>query len=153
MAKAGPVAPIQLPKGAIARVNLGQSFAEYDKVLERTNVYVETPAIRAALDTSRAKCFFVGRRGTGKTAITFYLERSAPKYTVLLLPQLMTPIEKFYSPAEMQDIHQRPFKSLVSSFKRAILDEAISEWIKRGSFSYASLDYSLILLAKEERML
>ena len=62
---------ISIPKGALARIELGQSFAEYDQVLTKPNVFVETPAIRAALNPSRSKCFFVGRRGTGKTAITY----------------------------------------------------------------------------------
>lgn len=36
----------------------------------------------------------------------------------------------------MQDVHQQPFKSLVASFKRAILDEVIKFWIQRGVFGY-----------------
>ncbi|MGA2426592.1 MAG: hypothetical protein ABSG07_21530, partial [Terriglobales bacterium] len=65
---ARPASVPKLPKGSLKRLTLGQSFAEYDKVLEKSNVFVETPAIRAALDLERSKCFFVGRRGTGKTA-------------------------------------------------------------------------------------
>ena len=73
MAKAAVV--VKIPKGTLKRLTIGESFAEYDMVLEKSGVFVETPAIRAAKDTSRAKCFFVGRRGTGKTAITLFLER------------------------------------------------------------------------------
>src|SRR5258708_6169452 len=36
----------------------------------------------------------------------------------------------------MQDVHQQPLKSLVSSFKRAILDQVLRHWIPRGRFSY-----------------
>src|SRR5262245_41622143 len=62
-----------LPKDALARINLGQTFAENDKILLLPNVFVKTPASQAALEPSRSKCFFVGRRGTGKTAISTYL--------------------------------------------------------------------------------
>ena len=126
----------KLPKGSLKRLTLGQSFAEYDKVLEKSNVFVETPAIRAALDLERSKCFFVGRRGTGKTAITFYLQNKQPNSTILVLPELLTPIEDYFATEVMSDTHQRPFKSLVASFKRAMLDEVISGWIKRGLFSF-----------------
>jgi hypothetical protein len=126
----------KLPKGSLKKLTLGQSFAEYDKVLEKSNVFVETPAIRAALDLERSKCFFVGRRGTGKTAITFYLQNKQPNSTVLVLPELLTPIQDYFTAELMSDIHQRPFKSLVASFKRAMLDEVISGWIKRGLFSF-----------------
>ncbi len=30
------------------------------------------------------------------------------------------------------DVHQRPFKTLVTSFKRALIDEVIASWVKRG---------------------
>lgn len=126
----------KLPKGSLKKLTLGQSFAEYDKVLEKSNVFVETPAIRAALDLERSKCFFVGRRGTGKTAITFYLQNKQPNSTVLVLPELLTPIQDYFTAELMSDTHQRPFKSLVAGFKRAMLDEVISGWIKRGLFSF-----------------
>jgi hypothetical protein len=128
--------PTKLLKGALKKLTLGQSFAEYDLVLERSNVFVETPAMRSALDTRRSKSFFVGRRGTGKTALTLHLEALQPKNTILVLPQLLTPIEDYFSVEVMADTHQRPFKSLVASFKRAILDEVIAGWIKRGLFSF-----------------
>ncbi len=127
---------VHIPKGTLKRLTLGQSFAEYDRVLEKAGVFMETPPLRAAVDTARSKCFFVGRRGTGKTAISLYLERTFPKKTLLLLPQLLTPIEKFFSVEEMLDVHQRPFKSLVCSFKRAILDEVMLGWIRNGLFSF-----------------
>jgi hypothetical protein len=127
----------KLPKGTLRRLTLGQSFAEYDKVLEKENVYVETPALRAATDGGLGKCFFVGRRGTGKTAITLYLERKFPGNVVLLLPQLLVPVGRCFNDNEMmQDVHHQPFKSLVSSFKRAMLDQVLRYWIQRGKFSY-----------------
>ena len=131
-----PSAGLQLPKGTLKKLSLGQSFAEYDKLLERDNVYVETPGLRAALDDGQGKCFFVGRRGTGKTAITPYLEKKVPGKVLLLLPQLLAPVRGFFDASTMQDVHQQPFKSLVSSFKRAILDEVLRHWISRGRFSY-----------------
>src|ERR1022692_2807489 len=118
MEKAHPSA-IRLPKNIFSRLSLGQSFAEYDRLLERPNVFVETPGLRAAMDPQHSKCFFIGRRGAGKTAISLHLERVA-KHTVLLLPQLFAPLEKFFSVEQMLDVHQRPFKTLVASFKRAL---------------------------------
>lgn len=133
-----PTAPggLKLPKGTLKRLSLGQSFAEYDKLLDRDNVYVETPGLRAALDDAQGKRFFVGRRGTGKTAITLYLQKKAPGKVLLLLPQLLVPVGQFFDASTMEDVHQQPFKSLVSSFKRAILDEVLRHWISRGRFSY-----------------
>src|SRR5579863_1606424 len=126
----------KLPKGTLKKLTLGQSFAEYDKLLDKENVYVETPAIRAALDDGQGKCFFVGRRGTGKTAITLFLEKKFPGKVILLLPQLLVPVARSFEIESMQDVHQQPFKSLVASFKRAILDEVLRYWIQRGRFSY-----------------
>jgi hypothetical protein len=129
---------LKLPKGTLKKLTLGQSFAEYDKLLEKDNVYVETPALRAALDGGQGKCFFVGRRGTGKTAITLYLDRKFPGQVVLLLPQLLVPVGRYFEVDMMQDVHHQPFKTLVSSFKRAILDEVLRHWINRGRFSFRS---------------
>ena len=52
-----PQNTLKLPKGTLRRLTLGQSFAEYDLVLGKTNVFVETPAMRAALDAGRPKSF------------------------------------------------------------------------------------------------
>jgi hypothetical protein len=135
MARPETSPPARLPRNTLRRLTLGQSFAEYDRLLaQQATVFVETPAAVAATDPSRAKCFFVGRRGTGKTAITLHLER-AKKNTQILLPQLLTPLEKFFSAEEMLDVHQRPFKTLVSSFKRGLLDEVLVGWTRRGFLS------------------
>src|SRR6266852_4842145 len=135
MAPGTPVGK-KLPKGTLKRLNLGQAFAEYDQMLDKENVFVETPALRAALDLARTKCFFVGRRGTGKTDISLFLERRFPGKVVPLLPQLFTPLGRLFDVNLMQDVHQQPFKSLVAGFKRAILDEVLKFWIHRGIFAY-----------------
>jgi hypothetical protein len=129
---------LKLPKGTLKKLTLGQSFAEYDKLLDRENVYVETPALRAAFDGGQGKCFFVGRRGTGKTAITFYLARKSPNNVSLLLPQLLAPVGRYFETNAMDNVHHQPFKTLVCSFKRAILDEVLRYWIRRGRFSFRS---------------
>jgi hypothetical protein len=81
--------PVQLPKDALKRVNLGQSFAEYDLVLAKHDVFVRTNALMAADNTTGSKCFFIGRRGTGKTAITKYLVKS-PARTALINPEIFS---------------------------------------------------------------
>jgi hypothetical protein len=131
-----PAQPLKLPRGTLKKLSLGQSFAEYDKILEKDNVYVETPPIRAALDAGQGQCFFVGRRGTGKTAISLYVEKKLRVNVALVLPQLLVPIGRHFNLEMMQDVHRQPFKSLVSSFKRAMLDEVLRHWIRRGQFSY-----------------
>lgn len=128
--------PLKLPRGTLKKLTLGQSFAEYDKLLEKDNVYVETPALRAAIDGGQGKCFFVGRRGTGKTAITLFLARRYDGKVELLLPQLLVPVGRYFDVSVMNDVHHQPFKTLVCSFKRAILDEVLRYWIRRGRFSY-----------------
>lgn len=141
----------KLPKGTLKRLNLGQAFAEYDQLLERENVFVETPALRSALDSNKAKCFFVGRRGTGKTATTLNLERRFPGQVLLLLPQLFTPVGRLFEIDAVQDVHQQPFKSLVASFKRAILDETVKFWIHKGIFAYKN--NSPEVLTRERNMI
>src|SRR5438067_2225851 len=93
--KAGIGAPqISLPRDALHKIDIGQSFAEYDPVLFKPGVFVRTPALEAALDANRAKCFFVGRRGTGKTAITYYLS-SRNKLAVQLYPRVFEPMAAY----------------------------------------------------------
>src|ERR1044071_1284662 len=94
---------IQLPRDALSRINLGQSFAEYDKVLTQPGVFVETPAIRAALDASWSKCFYVGRRGTGKTAITYYLTSKFESTTLQVIPQIFAPLGQYLNINELRD--------------------------------------------------
>src|SRR5438034_1309184 len=90
--KPGGNAPkVSLPRDALHKIDIGQSFAEYDPVLFKPGVFVRTPALEAALDPERAKSFFVGRRGTGKTAITYYLA-SQNKLAVQLYPRVFEPM-------------------------------------------------------------
>ena len=121
---------IKLPKNALSKINLGQSFAEYDLIRTNSELFVKTPAILSALSLESTKCFFVGRRGTGKTAITYFLQ-SKISNSIQIIPQIFDLIEL---PLELKifvDTRQRPFKSLVSCFQRSILDEVLSLWFER----------------------
>lgn len=118
----------RLPKDALSRINLGQSFAEYDRILRKPDVFVITPALLSATDPSKGKLFYVGRRGTGKTAITVYLNTKFGENTIQILPELFAYIGKDLNVEELRDTRQRPFKSLVTCFKRALLDEVLSNW-------------------------
>lgn len=133
---------IQLPKDALSRINLGQSFAEYDRILTQPNIFVTTPAIQAALSPSRNKCFFVGRRGTGKTAITYHLSNSR-RNVLQLLPQTFAPLGINLDLAILRDTRQRPFRSLVSCFKRALYDQVLALWHRDGHLKFDNLPPSL----------
>jgi len=89
-------AEIVIAKGTINKIRLGQSFAEYDRTLTKAGVFVETPAIKAALDASRSKCFFVGRRGTGKTAITNSVLARNSKTATQVRPQVFAPLGRYF---------------------------------------------------------
>jgi hypothetical protein len=138
----------RLPKNALNRVIIGQSFAEYDRTLFRPGVYVETPALNAALDASRSKCFFVGRRGTGKTAIARYLLDKNPRSTVEILPQVFSTLTPIIDVEKARNPRHQYFRSLVSSFKRAIQDEVLSAW---GRFKLAPKHESDPILRREKR--
>lgn len=138
MTKQRSSVPFQLPKDAIKKASLGQSFAEYDLIRAHPALFVETPAMRAAMDENRPKSFFVGRRGTGKTAVTFYLQSRNKKNSLLIIPQLLSATDEYIPSDWSPDVHQQPFKTLVCSFKRAILDEVISVWMKQGIYRPAS---------------
>ncbi|MGE0469807.1 MAG: hypothetical protein AB7L09_11575 [Nitrospira sp.] len=133
---------IQIPKDALKKVNLGQSFAEYDRQLLKQDVFVKTPALEAALDHSRSKCLFIGRRGTGKSAITFYL-RNTDKYSFHLYPQLLVPSSISVEESELRDTRQRPFRSVMACIKRALIDEALSFLAKKGYLSFSNLPSTL----------
>jgi|GEM_PF-1283151 len=121
--------PVRLPKDALSKINLGQSFAEYDLILRKPEVFVMTPALLSAVDASRGKFFYVGRRGTGKTAITIYLDAKFGENTIRILPELFSYIGSGLNIEELRDTRQRPFKSLVTCFKRSLLDEVLSSWL------------------------
>lgn len=126
---------INLPKDAITKIDIGQSFAEYDLIRNIPAAFVQTPAINAALDSSHSKCFFVGRRGTGKTAITYYLA-TKQKTAILLTPQIFDIIHLPCSLSAFVDTRQRPFKSLVCCFQRALQDEVVAKWIALNYFKF-----------------
>lgn len=132
---------VSLPKDALKRIDIGQSFAEYDPVLLKPGVFVRTPALDAAMDPERAKCFFVGRRGTGKTAITRYLA-SQNKLAIQLHPRVFEPMAPD-DVAPYRDTRQRPFRSLVFAFKRALLCEMVSVWIRTEALRWNSFPASL----------
>jgi len=135
---------IRLPKDALAKINLGQSFAEYDRILLRPGVFVKTPATEAASDPSRSKCFFVGRRGTGKTAIAMHLSARHPT-AIALHPQAFNAISMLVTiPIDkLRDVNQRPFRSLIACFQRALEDEVLLEWIKCGLTTFDQLPSGL----------
>lgn len=120
-----------LPKDALTRINLGQTFAENDKILLLPNVFVTTPASQAAMEPSRSKCFYVGRRGTGKTAISTHLS-SQRKNVVQIHPEIFSSLEDVLGSEKLDDPRQKPFQALSSSFVRAILDEVVSGWLKQS---------------------
>jgi hypothetical protein len=137
----GSASKISLPRDALHRIDIGQSFAEYDPVLFKPGVFVKTPALEAALDPDRAKCFFVGRRGTGKTAITRYLD-SQNKLAVQLYPRVFEPMAS-YDITPYRDTRQRPFRSLVFAFKRALICEAVATLLKTERLRVNSFPESL----------
>ena len=78
---------IQLPKDALKRVKIGQAFAEYDIIRNDPHLFVTTPATLASIDPDSSNCFYVGRRGAGKTAITFEVQRKFTR-TIHVVPQI-----------------------------------------------------------------
>ncbi|MFJ9880857.1 P-loop ATPase, Sll1717 family [[Kitasatospora] papulosa] len=116
---------LRLPKGAIKRINIGQSFAEYDAALNDPSIYVHTPALESALDPESGKVFFVGRRGTGKTAVRKYCEMNGDA-TRVIVPEIFSPSSTLQEVELLLNVNQKPFRSLVSAFRRALQVEIIS---------------------------
>jgi len=114
--------------------------------LQQPGVFVRTPAIIAAADPQSPKCFFVGRRGTGKTAITYYLKASQ-RAAVQIHPQAFVPSSIEIEPEVLRDTRQRAFKSLVSCYKRAIILEVVARWVGDHHTTYERLSSRL----KKER--
>lgn len=119
---------VSLPKDVLKRVHLGQSFAEYDLVRDDPSIFVQTPASLAATDPESSKFIFVGRRGSGKTAIAYHISRKYPK-SVRIEPMVFDVIKLPLNEENFTDTRQRPFKSLVCAFERAILGELIRSWV------------------------
>jgi len=131
-------ATIVLPKNALERVKMGQAFAEYDLIRDEPDLFVNTPAALVALDNTTQKCFFVGRRGSGKTAITYELQRRA-KDTISIAPQIFDLLKLPLAHEEFRDTRQRPFKSLSHTFERALLHEAIRHLLKSKTINAREL--------------
>ncbi|MBX3410312.1 MAG: ATP-binding protein [Phycisphaeraceae bacterium] len=131
------------PKDAIKRINLGQSFAENDLVLRMREVFVTTPAVLAAQDPARGHCFFVGRRGSGKTAIAIHLLRDANKNAVSITPYQFVPSNMRLPLDRFLDTRQKPFKSLANAFKIAITLEVVSHWVRSRLTTFNQLPDSL----------
>ena len=113
-----------LPRRTLEKVQLGQSFAEYDNLLAKSNVFVHTPALTAASDISNPHCFYVGRRGTGKTTITRFLQNQS--HNVLLIrPEIFSPSSSLLDLEAFRVANQRPFRSLTSAFRRSLQDEVL----------------------------
>lgn len=122
--------PIILPKNALERIQLGQAFAEYDLIRSDPQLFVSTPATLAASDPESGKCFFVGRRGAGKTAITYELQRKFPKNTFSMTPHIFDLLHLPLAHEEFRDTRQRPFKSLMHTMERALIDECIKHYLE-----------------------
>lgn len=132
------MASIVLPKRALERIQIGQTFAEYDLIRAEPDLFVSTPAAIAALDPSSQKCFFVGRRGAGKTAITYELLRRS-KDAVSVIPQIFDLLQLPLAHEEFRDTRQRPFKSLTHTFERALIDESLRHLLSTRSISHREL--------------
>ncbi len=66
MTKAVNASSVRLPKDTLKKINIGQSFAEYDIIRDKSAVVVDTPALRSALERDRSKCFLSVVVGLGK---------------------------------------------------------------------------------------
>jgi hypothetical protein len=134
---------IRLPKRAIEKVHLGQSFAEYDTALSNASIFVHTPALNAAANFDNPHCFFVGRRGTGKTTITRYLDSTFDNVLVIR-PELFSPSGSPLSLDQFRDAKQRPFRSLTAAFRRSLQDEVIAHWHASSSAQVRGVEFEII---------
>jgi hypothetical protein len=125
-----------LPKDALQRIQIGQSFAEYDLVREDPNVFVSTPASLVATQLENKKCFFIGRRGSGKTAIAYHI-LSKNRRAISLVPQIFDLVQLPLAHEEFHDTRQRPFKSLVCAFERALLGELVKNWVYHHTWQFS----------------
>lgn len=153
-----PPGPVRLPKRALERIHLGQSFAEYDGYLKNPQVFVQTAALKAASDRTNPHCFFVGRRGTGKTATTRYILDTHDNIR-LIRPEIFSPGNLILPLQDFNDANQKPFRSLIAAFKRALIDEvllhyyskiydarSIPDFVRRERDKYGELDFDLRVL-------
>lgn len=133
--------PIQLPKDALTRIKLGASFAEYDKTLQGDpSVFVTTPAYLAAGDPDRQKYFFIGRRGTGKTATSLRL-LGQDHHSFQIHPGIFSPSHPRFTQQAFVNPKQKPYRSLVAAFKRTLQEEILAQWCRccgasKGAFPH-----------------
>jgi hypothetical protein len=116
-----------LPKGTLEKLSVGHPFSEYDPSLGDPNIYVMTPAFHAALNEDSGKYFFVGRRGTGKTALRIYCEVNAGQ-TRAIIPEIFSPTSRLFEVELLRNSKKGPFRALVSAFKRVLFAEVILLW-------------------------
>jgi hypothetical protein len=121
---AAPRLAPQLPRRALEKIHLGQAFAEYDTSLGKLDMYVRTPALAAASNTQNPRCFFVGRRGTGKTTIVRFLE-STQSRIITIRPELFSPSGSPIDVDLFANMNQKPFRSLLAAFRRSLQDEVL----------------------------
>jgi hypothetical protein len=126
----------QLPKDGLKRIQIGQSFAEYDLVRDHPSVFVSTPASLVAIQPENKKCFFVGRRGSGKTAIAYHILHENRR-AISVVPQVFDLVRLPFANEQFQDTRQRPFKSLVCAFQRALLCELVKKWIEAHVWKFS----------------
>jgi len=122
------MANVILPKNALEKIQVGQAFAEYDLIRTDNQLFVTTPATLSALNQDDSKCFFVGRRGAGKTAITYELQRKFSKNTVAITPHIFDLLNLPLDHDQFKDTRQRAFKSLMHTMERALIDEALRHY-------------------------
>ena len=126
---------LSLPKDALQRIHMGQTFAEYDLVRNDPSVFVATPASLVAVQPDNRKCFFVGRRGAGKTAIAYHILAKNQR-AISLDPQIFDLLRLPVAQEDFRDTRQRPFKSLVCAFERAILGELVKAWVRKRTWTW-----------------
>lgn len=131
------MARIQLPKDALQRVKIGKAFAEYDLIRSDPLLFVSTPATISSLNLDGSNCFYIGRRGAGKTAITYEVQRRCPR-TIHIIPQIFDLLRLPLEYKEFVDTRQRPFKSLMHSMERALVGEVVKAWYEKGIFKFDS---------------
>lgn len=124
-----------LPKKALEKIEIGQAFAEYDIIRKDPELFVSTPATLSALNPDIGNCFFVGRRGAGKTAIVYEMERRF-KRSVSITPHIFDLIELPLDHEEFRDTRQRPFKSLMHTMERALIDETLRAMVRDRVFEF-----------------
>ena len=124
----------KLPKNALARLNIGQSFAENDPAILDSYIYVQTPAINAALNPGSGKYFFIGRRGTGKTALRTFCQAQV-RHVAVIVPEIFSPFSTVFNLDLLSSSKKGPFRSLVSVLKRTLIDELLILWSESHSSS------------------